>query len=570
MEGEGQLTSQAAGGFARNDVTFRVVHPDRSTVSTSVELLPAQQKALDNLERHVRAHHVTSLMGRPGAGKTSILRALHERVGGAYLTTRQFIEASSDRHPLALDETVYNVLHQALSSHGAVLVDDFHLVAIVSCCAHGNPRLNLLAAALVPLAHMARDAGKSLVFATEGIPVPGIFERVPFAQIPSFEVHDYEQLCTTYLPNERARALDVRKIHRFAPNLNARQIRNTCNALHDETQLDTDRFIDYLRKHQLASNVDLGEVQAVDLHDLKGLDDVLDSLEANVILPLENTDIAEELGLKAKRGVLLAGPPGTGKTTIGRALAHRLKSKFFLIDGTVVSGSPQFFQRIHYIFEAAKQNAPAIIFIDDSDVMFESGQDTGFYRYLLTMLDGLESTSAGRICLMMTAMDVGSIPPALVRSGRIELWLQTTFPDAAARTAILRDRCADMPKAIGDVDIAALTAASEGLSGADLKRVVEDGKLLFAFDRERKKQTRPSTEYFLAAIETVRRNKEQYAEAEARARMRHPIRPTMFDAFSMLAEIDASDEGVSFAGMPHHVAFGSGGTAFGSGSPSGG
>jgi transitional endoplasmic reticulum ATPase len=537
-------------------------------MSTSVEVLPAQQQALDTLERHVRAHHVTSLMGRPGSGKTTILRTLHDRIGGVYLTTRQFIEASSDRHPLALDETVYDVLREALSSNDAVLVDDFHLVAIVSCCAHGNPRLNLLAAALVPIAHMARDTGKRLVFATEGIPVPGIFERVPHAQIPPFEVDDYARLCTTYLPAERARALDVRKIHRFAPNLNARQLRNTCNALRDDDRLDTERFITYLREHQLVSNVDLGEVQAVDLHDLKGLDDVLESLEANVILPLENTQVADELGLKAKRGVLLAGPPGTGKTTIGRALAHRLKSKFFLIDGTVVSGASNFFQRIHYIFEAAKQNAPAIIFIDDSDVIFESGQDTGLYRYLLTMLDGLESTSAGRICLMMTAMDVGSMPPALVRSGRIELWLQTTFPDGAARTAILRDRLVDLPKAIGSVDIAALTAASDGLSGADLKRVVEDGKLLFAFDRERKKHTKPSTEYFLTAIETVRRNKEQYAEAEARARMRHPVRPPMFDAFSMLAEMGASEEGIGSIGLSQ-VVFGPG-SAFGSGSPSGG
>jgi SpoVK/Ycf46/Vps4 family AAA+-type ATPase len=287
----------------------------------------------------------------------------------------------------------------------------------------------------------------------------------------------------------------------------------------------------------MASNVDLGEVQAVDLKDLKGLDDVLEALEANVILPLENSAVSEELNLKPKRGVLLAGPPGTGKTTIGRALARRLKSKFFLIDGTVVSGSPEFYPRIHHIFEAAKQNAPGIIFIDDSDVMFESGQDTGLYRFLLTMLDGLESTSAGRICLMMTAMDVGNLPPALVRSGRIELWLETRLPTADARAAILSDHCADLPPAIGAVDIQRLAAASEGLSGADLKRVVEDGKLLFAFERDRKARTQPATEYFLRAIETVRKNKEQYAEAEARARMRHPVRPAYFDAVNVIGEV---------------------------------
>jgi SpoVK/Ycf46/Vps4 family AAA+-type ATPase len=270
----------------------------------------------------------------------------------------------------------------------------------------------------------------------------------------------------------------------------------------------------------------------VDLKDLKGLDDVLEALEANVVLPLENSELAEELNLKPKRGVLLAGPPGTGKTTIGRALAHRLKSKFFLIDGTIVSGTHDFYHRINRVFEAAKQNAPGIIFIDDSDVIFETGQETGLYRYLLTMLDGLESTSAGRVCLMMTAMDVGNLPPALVRSGRIELWLETRLPDEHARTAILTDRCTELPAAITPVNVEQLAAASDGLSGADLKRVIEDGKLLFAFARSRGAPTEPPTTYFLRAIDTVRRNKEQYAVAEARARTRHPVRPPYFDGFA--------------------------------------
>src|SRR5207245_2396088 len=168
-------------------------------------------------------------------------------------------------------------------------------------------------------------------------------------------------------------------------------------------------FIEYLSSRNMTSNVDLEEVEAVDWQDLKGADNLIAELEAKVALPFENDALAAELKLKPKRGVLLAGPPGTGKTTIGRALARRLKSKFFLIDGTVISGTPAFHQVVHRVFEAAKQNAPAIIFIDDTDVVFEGGHETGFYRYLLTMLDGLESASAGRVCLIMTAMDVGNL-----------------------------------------------------------------------------------------------------------------------------------------------------------------
>jgi hypothetical protein len=79
-----------------------------------------------------------------------------------------------------------------------------------------------------------------------------------------------------------------------------------------------------------------------------------------------------------------------------------------LIDGTFISGTGAFYMDVQQVFEAAKQNAPSIIFIDDSDAIVESGEELGLYRYLLTMLDGLESESAGRVCVMMTAMDIGN------------------------------------------------------------------------------------------------------------------------------------------------------------------
>jgi hypothetical protein len=134
----------------------------------------------------------------------------------------------------------------------------------------------------------------------------------------------------TYLGEERACALDYHKIFRFARELNAHQLRAAGQWFGNHGEgLTTELFIDYLRSQRLSSNVDLGEVQTVELHDLRGIDDVIRSLEANIIVPLENDAMEAELNLKPKRGVLLAGPPGTGKTTIGSALAHRLKSKFF-------------------------------------------------------------------------------------------------------------------------------------------------------------------------------------------------------------------------------------------------
>ena len=87
------------------------------------------------------------------------------------------------------------------------------------------------------------------------------------------------------------------------------------------------------------------------------------------------------------------------------------------------------------------------------------------------------------------------------------------------------------------MDVGALASLSDGLSGADLKRVVEDGKLLFAFARSRGAPMDPATDYFRRAIDTVRRNKEQYAAAEANARSRHPVRPPYFDGFSSFSPV---------------------------------
>ena len=237
-------------------------------------LFPTQARTLATLERALDSKHVAVLAGRTGLGKTRLLRELHGRLGGAYLTSRAVIEASDGKHPLALEETVYHVVREALEHNPAVIVDDFHFVSLLACCAHAYPRAQFLGAAILPLVDLAQQSGKRLVFASEGMPIPGLAERLPFVTLPNLTPEDYAALCAAHMGASRAAALDIRKVHRFAPNLTARQLQGACDALREEASLDTERFITHLREHHMASNVDLGEVQAVDLHDLKGIDDV--------------------------------------------------------------------------------------------------------------------------------------------------------------------------------------------------------------------------------------------------------------------------------------------------------
>jgi SpoVK/Ycf46/Vps4 family AAA+-type ATPase len=103
------------------------------------------------------------------------------------------------------------------------------------------------------------------------------------------------------------------------------------------------------------------------------------------------------------------------------------------------------------------------------------------------------------------------------------------LPDASARLAILKQNLEPLPVAFSGLNLDALVNVSEGFTGADLKRLAEDGKNLFAHDYARGRPVRPVTEYFLEAVQTLRDNKARYADADAAVREQRPQRPVYFD-----------------------------------------
>ena len=488
--------------------------------STSPKLSPSQQEAFDGVKQGLEVGSVLRLWGPVGRGRSTILRKLQHETGGVLLDLRQFVDEARRAHPLAIEESLLKTLRAAFRRKPLVLCDDLHLLDLGRAC-HFYPRSGYLNAVVMALCNEIAAAGRKVVFTTiANLPAPAEERSYSFG-IRKFTAEDYEALAQAWL-GKKAAPLDFAKIYRFAPKLNGHQLQAACAWLHRFDKMTTERFIEYLRSQRLASNVDLDEVQKVDLAALKGVDDVLRSLEINVALPLENDQLAATYALRSKRGILLYGPPGSGKTTVGRALAHRLRGKFFLIDGTFIAGTDNFYQRIEQVFETAKDNAPSVIFVDDADAIFQNGEELGLYRYLLTMLDGLESESAARICVMMTAMNVADLPPALVRSGRVELWLEMKLPDVDARRAILEELIAPLRPELRPANLESILTATDGFTGADLKRLVEDTKALVAYDKSQDLEFLEPFEYYLRAVTSVRENKARYSEALANAKKTPP------------------------------------------------
>ncbi len=303
-------------------------------------LCPAQQRAFNGVRHGLSLVNVLALSGGEGSGKTTVVTALRDTTGGVVLTLKDVVESMRSRHPLSIEEAYYQLVLDALARHEHVYIDDVNEIASVVGGCGSYPRAGFLESALAALCTYAIEARRKLVLVR---PRSSAVSNHGYSfGIGEFTPDDYRVLCRAHL-GEAAERLDFDQVHRFAPKLNAHQLRAACVWLRGDAALDTARFVEYLRSQYLASNVNLSEVAPVRLEDLRGVDDVVRALEANIGLPFENDELTRELALKPKRGVLLAGPPGTGKTSVRRALAHRLQSKFFPLERTFISASPHLY-----------------------------------------------------------------------------------------------------------------------------------------------------------------------------------------------------------------------------------
>lgn len=256
--------------------------------------------------------------------------------------------------------------------------------------------------------------------------------------------------------------------------------------------------------------------EGAQLSDLAGMDDLIRTVSEAVLLPLSRPDALAAMGVpRASFGVLLHGPAGTGKSTLGRALATAARpyASFLAVEcpelvNKVVGESERAVARL---FQTARQAAPCILFLDHVEAIagkrgFDSSTEQTMDRLLSTLLvemDGLGSGGGGggggeggneMIVVVAATNHLSMLDDAILRPGRLDLHMEMGLPDLEGRTAIYLHHLARLPLCFDKTDeveeegsrefaslselAKAMAGLSEGLSGADIQGVCQEAALL--------------------------------------------------------------------------------------------
>ncbi|WP_181685949.1 proteasome-activating nucleotidase Pan2 [Halorhabdus salina] len=256
-----------------------------------------------------------------------------------------------------------------------------------------------------------------------------------------------------------------------------------------------------------AQAMEVAESPGVSYDDIGGLESQIQEVREAVEQPLINADQFREVGIDPPSGVLLHGPPGTGKTMLAKAVANETDATFIKMAGSelVRKFIGEGAKLVRDLFELAEEREPAIIFIDEIDALASERTDSKTsgdaevqrtMMQLLSEMDGFDDRGEIRIIAATNRFDM--LDRAILRPGRFDRLIEVPEPDQDGRERILEIHTQEMNLA-DEVDLAAVATETEGLTGAELESLTTEAGM-FAI---RDSHTEVHREDFMDAIEKI-------------------------------------------------------------------
>jgi len=537
------------------EVTYEDIgglHDELTKIREMVELPLKHPEIFERLG--IEAPKGVLLHGPPGTGKTLLAKAVANETNAHFILINgpEIMSKYYGQSEQNLRKKFEDAEKEAPS---IIFIDEIDAIASKREESHGEVERRVVAQ-LLALMDGLKSRGKVVVIAATNVPNlldpalrrPGRFDREVEIGVPSKDGRlDILKIHTRNMP--LAKNVNLKELaavthgfvgadlsalckeaamivlRRILPDLKLKEEEPIPKEILEQLYVTHQDFKDALKVvRPSAMREVLVEVPNVKWVDIGGLDDVKQELIEAVEWPIKYPESFKRLGVRAPRGILLYGAPGTGKTMLAKAVANESEANFILVKGPELLSKwvGESEKAVREVFKKARQTSPTIIFFDEIDSLaprrgaaMDNAVTERVVNQLLTEMDGLEDLYDVVIIAATNRPDM--IDPGLLRPGRFDRLILTPVPDKRTRLEIFKVHTKNMP--LENVNIEELADKTEGYVGADIESICREAAILAL--REDINAKKVTSEHFEKSLEKIKPSvtpdiEKAYAELDER------------------------------------------------------